>query len=345
MAQPRDAESDGTTDGSASGSGASHVLSPIPGEALDEPPRATPELVERLERASPWATVGWEAYHRFRVARGPVLAGGTAYYAFLAMFSLLAFTYGIAALTSADRVATWMTEALEEALPGLVGAEGIDPATLQEVGRTASLAGLVVLLYSGSAVMVATSDSLHIIYGAPPDGRGVLVRRGYLLGWLAVLGPLVAGSFVVAGLLGALGTGLLDGLGLASDAVAVRWLVTAIAVVATAAVDVGITALLLSRLGGIRPPRRPVLTGAVLGGVTATALKAAMAALVAWSLRKPQYGSFAVPIAALVVLWFQALGLYAAAAVTAATAEVGPAHIRQRDVGTIAPTTIGDTAT
>lgn len=306
---------------------AAETLSPIPGKRLDEPPRHKPGLVERLERRSPWATVVWQAIQRFRLARGPVLAGGTAYYAFLAMFSLLAFAYGVAALVSADELAQWLTEALEQSLPGLVGEEGIDPATLERVGRTASIAGLAVLLYSGSAVMVAISDSLHTLYGAPPDGRGLVVRRAHLLGWLAVVGPLIAVSAVSAGVIAGFGTEILDDLGFTSDPA--RWLAGAVSLAATVALDVGIAALVLSRLGGIRPARRPLLTGAVVGGLTATVLKAAMAAIVAWSVRKPQYGSFAVPIAALVVLWFQALGLYAAAALTAATAEVAP--VRRRD--------------
>lgn len=318
----------GGAGGHSADEGAVDALTPIPGARLDVPPRPVPALVERLEQRSAWVGVTWEAVQRFRVARGPVLAGGTAYYAFLAVFSLAAFVYGIAALVDAEQLAEWMTDALEQALPGLVGDEGIDPATLQEVGRTASVAGLAVLLYSGSAVMVATSDSLHAIYGAPPDGRTVVTRRVHLLGWLAVLGPLVAASFVASSVIAALGAEVVDGFGVTSDGG--QGLVTALALAATLALDIGVAAVLLSRLGGIRPPTRPLRAGAVVGGLTATVLKMLMGVLIAWSLRKPQFGSFAVPIAALVVLWFQALGLYAAAALTAAAASADPPRPRRR---------------
>ena len=85
----------------------------------------------------------------------------------------------------------------------------------------------------------------------------------------------------------------------------------------------GIMFLLLSRLGGIRPPTRALLWGSVLGAIVIGLLKALMGTIVAWSVAKPQYGTFAAPIAILVILWFQSLTLYVAAATTAAAATVG----------------------
>jgi uncharacterized BrkB/YihY/UPF0761 family membrane protein len=78
--------------------------------------------------------------------------------------------------------------------------------------------------------------------------------------------------------------------------------------------------LLLSRLGGIKPSRRSLLIGSVLGAVIAGVFKVLMASIISWSVDKPEYGSFAVPIAILVVLWFQSLGLYLSASVTAGVA-------------------------
>jgi membrane protein len=309
-----------TTDRTAAEDGApAPVLTPIPGTPIDAPPRPVPKAVHRLERTSPWATVAWKAYGRFRASRSPLIAGGTAYYAFLAMFSLLALVYGVAALVSADRIAEWLTDALEEALPGLIGDEGIDPDTLARVGRTSSVVGLVLLVWSGSAVMVAASDGLHQIYGAPPDGRNVAQRRLHLLGWLAVIGPLVVLSYTLSTAVGGFGQALLEEWGV--DSAVTRALVLVVATLLTFGLDVGIMVLLLGRLGGIRPARRPLLVGAVVGAVVIGLFKALMAVIVSWSVDKPQYGSFTIPIAVLVVLWLQALGLYASACLTAGAAD------------------------
>ncbi len=297
------------------------VLTPIPGTSVDPEPRSKPKAVRSLEDRTPWATVVWRAVARFKVARSPLIAGGTAYYAFLAMFSLLAAAFGVAAIVGADGFSDWLTEALESALPGLVGDEGLDTDTLISIGRTTSVVGLLVMVWSGSAVMVAASDALHHLYGAPPDGRNLLARRAYLIGWLVILGPLVVLSYTLTAAAGSFGTAVLDELGL--DSAATRALVLAGAWVLTVALDVGIVALLLSRMGGIRPPRRALVLGSVVGALLIGALKVLMSTIVAWSLDKPQYGAFALPIAILVVLWLQAMALYAAAALAAGRAEMG----------------------
>lgn len=295
------------------------VLTPIPGRSLDKPPKDKPDVVARFERRSPWVTAGWNALDRFRAAKSPLIAGGTAYYAFLAMFSLLAFAYGVVAILGADELSRWLTDALEEGLPGLVGDEGIDPDTLARIGRSASLVGLAAMLWSGSAVMTATSDALHQLYGAPPDGRNLVARRGYLMGWLAIIGPLIVVSYTLSTAVSGFGTRLLDDWGIENGAT--RSLVLLGGVVLTFVLDVGIMALLLGRLGGIAPARRPLLVGSVLGAVVIGLLKALMATIISWSVDKPEYGSFALPIAILVVLWLQSMALYAAASLTAGTAE------------------------
>jgi uncharacterized BrkB/YihY/UPF0761 family membrane protein len=272
------------------------ALARIPGRALDPPVKPKPAKVLALGRENLWVRVGLGAVDRFTHSRSPVMAAGTAYYGFLAMFSLLAFTYGVASLLNADGIARWLTDTLEESLPGLIGKGGIDPDTLARVGRTTSVLGLVVLLVSGTAVVGAARDSLHRIYGAPPSGHNPLVQRAQLLGWLALLGPLVLVSYSMSTAVTAFGRDLLDALGI--DGSATRWLLLAAVAVATFLLDLGISALMLARLGGVEPPRPAVLPGAVVTALVVTTFKV------------------------LFVLWFQAMGLYAGGCVTAARAMV-----------------------
>jgi membrane protein len=282
--------------------------------------------VRALERKSPWATVAWKAVARFKAANAPLIAGGTAYYAFLAMFSLLAAAFGVAALVGADDFATWLTDALEEALPGLVGDEGLDTDTLIRIGRTTSVLGLALMVWSGSAVMVAVSNALHHLYGAPPDGRNVVARRGLLIGWLAVLGPLVMLSYTITAGASGFGQEVLEELGI--DSPPTQALVLATALILTLALDVGIMWLVLTKLGGIRPARRATMVGAAVGAVAIGLLKVVLSTVVSWSLDKPEYGAFALPVAILVVLWFQSMALYGAASLTAGRADLGDRPLR-----------------
>jgi membrane protein len=302
------------------------VLTPIPGESIDPAPRAKPAVVSALERKSPWATVAWKAVARFKAANSPLIAGGTAYYAFLAMFSLLAAAFGVIALVGADDFATWLTDALEEALPGVVGDEGLDTDALIRLGRTTSVLGLALMVWSGSAVMVAVSNALHHLYGAPPDGRNLVARRGFLIGWLTVLGPSIVLSYTLTAAASGFGQEVLEGLGI--DSAPTQALVLLAATVLTFVFDVGIMWLLLTKLGGVRPSRRATVVGATVGAVAIGLLKVVLSSVISWSLDKPQYGAFALPVAILVVLWLQAMALYGAASLTAARAELGDHPLR-----------------
>ncbi len=290
---------------------------PIPGTPIDPPPKDPPDMVRGKDSL---AGIAYRAYSRFSYAKSTLLAAGTTYYLFLAMFALLAFGYGIVAAFGADSMASLLTEALGEAFPGLVGTNGIDPAQLRATGRASSVFGLLLLLYSGGGAMVAASASLHLIYGAPPDSRPFVKARARLLGWLIVIAPLVLVSFAIPTVVASLASSTDDLLPSTSVPSGV-WIVGATVVVLV--LDFSIVYLLLGVLGGIRPERTARLWGAAIGAVVVAVLKYFLGFIVAWSISRPQYGAFAMPITVLFVLFLLTLALYASAAVTAGVADRG----------------------
>lgn len=296
---------------------------PIPGEAIDPPPKATPSKVRDLDArdgaVGTGVGVGYRAYARFSHAKASLLAAGTTYYMFLAMFSIIAFGYGVAATLGADLISEYLTEAIGEAFPGLLGDEGIDPAELRAVGQTAGLIGLLGLLYAGSASINAANQSLHLIYGAPKDPRNIVKGRLRLLGWLAVLGPLILLSFVSSSFTADLSNQVLETVG-------VEWqgpgfVLPVLALVFALVVNFFIVYLLLGNLGGIRPPRRARVIGSGVGAVVIEVLKVLMSLLISFTIDKPQYGAIAAPIGILFVLFLLTMALYASAALTAGIAD------------------------
>ncbi len=296
---------------------------PIPGEAIDPPPKATPEKVRELDAkdgaVGTGVGVGYRAFARFSHAKASLLAAGTTYYMFLAMFSIIAFGYGVAAVLGADQISEYLTEAIGEAFPGLLGDEGIDPAELRAVGQTAGLIGLVGLLYAGSASINAANQSIHLIYGAPKDPRNIVVGRARLLGWLAVLGPLILLSFVSSSFTADLSSQALGALGI--DWEGPGFILPALALVLALAVNFLVIYLLLGNLGGIRPPRRARVIGSGVGAVVVEILKTAMTLLIGFTIDKPQYGAIAAPIGILFVLFLLTMALYSSAALTAGIAD------------------------
>jgi membrane protein len=296
---------------------------PIPGTPLDPPPKAAPEVIQQLDESEGAATdavgVGYRAIVRFNYAGSTLLAAGTTYYVFLALFSLIALAYGVTAIFNADQVATWVTEAVAEAFPGLLGDDGIDPAQLRAVGQAASAVGLIAMLWAGSGAMSAASVSIHAIYGAPPDARTYIVKRLRLLGWLVVIGSLIALSLVIGTITINFAENVMDAAGI--EGTESRWVVRVAAGLLTLGIDYVVMHLMLGRLGGIRPPRKALVVGSIAGAVGIQLLRIPMAFVIGFSVDKPQYGAFAVPIGVLLVLYLNAIAVYGAAALAAGFAE------------------------
>ena len=291
---------------------------PIHGEPIDPAPKPTPKAVRKFEQRGDaigaLVGAGYRSYLRFSHANATLLAAGTTYYMFLAMFSIIAFGYGVTAWLGADQIAQYLTEAIGEAFPGLLGDEGIDPATLRSVGQTAGIIGLLGLLYGGGGAVVAASKSLHLLFGAPKNARNFVVARIIALLWLLAIGPMILVSFVASSFTSDLSDRLFEALGIEWQAPA---LLGVAAVALTLGLNFAIIYLLLGNLGGIRPPRRARVIGAGVGAVITELLKSVMTLLVGFTIDQPEYGALAAPIGILFVLFLLTMALYSSAALTA----------------------------
>ena len=287
----------------------------ITGITIDPPPTEVAAYAEAIDQRSAVGGILLRAKSRYSYANVGLLASGTAYYLILALFSLMAFAYGVTAVIGADQMAQRLTDSLAEALPGLIGDEGIDPDTLRSTGRTAGLVGLLVLLYGSLGAVGGASKSLHLIFGAPPDPRNFVKGKARFLLILVVVAPLIAISFAAGSLTSDLMAPVLEVIGLGSGFG--RSLVAAGGLVLGYAVDVLIIWILLGYLGGIRPHPRPRIVSALIGALAVGIIKQLLDAIVEWALAKPQYGAFAAPMAALFIMSLLSQSLYGTAALAA----------------------------
>lgn len=300
------------------------VLGPIPGELVDPPAKDVPARVRllqaRTDALGTGVSIGMRTSARFTQSRATLLAAGTTYYLFLSLFSVLTLAYGLTAAVGAEQLSDYITEAMMTAFPGLLGGSGIDAEQLRSIAQTTSIVSAVGLLYGATGAVLAASRSIHAIYGAAENARSLVRVRLWALVWFLVLAPLVLLSFVSASFTANLLGPLLDTLGL-------HWggptpLLGVVAFVMTMVLNFVVIHLMLSRLGGIRPPRLPRLAGAAVGAVAIEVLKQLMALLVGFVIDRPQYGALAAPIGIMFVLYLQSATLYAVASLTAALAEV-----------------------
>lgn len=288
---------------------------PIPGTPVDPPLKEVEHTIRKIDDKSESAGAGYRAFLRYSYANASLLAAGTAYYAFLALFALVVFAFGVTTLIGGQALADTVTESLNKAFPGLIGDTGVSTQTLQDVGQTTSVVGSVSLLITGSGAMVALSNSLHLIYGVAKDSRNFVLARARLLAWMFLLVPLMGLSFVPSVVISNFAEPVMDFLNLEGG----FW--TFVLFGLTAIVSVLLNALvvwlMLGHLGGVKPERRPRLIGTAFGAVAIEILKYLLSFIIAWSVAKPQYGAFAAPIAMLLVLWLEALVVYLAACLTA----------------------------
>ncbi len=292
---------------------------PITGRAIDPPLTKVPKLAARLATTTAGG-VAYRTLRRYSHANVGLLANGTAYYLLLSLFALLAFAYGVIAVLGADQLSTTMTEALNNAFPGVVGDEGIDPSQLRSTGRTAGIVGLLLLLYSSLGAVNGASSSLHLVFGAPPDPRtfGRAKARHLLL--LVIVAPLILVSFAAGTLTSDVIRPMLDEIGLGGSAA--RTALSVAGLVVGFLVDVLILWILIGHLGGIQPARRPRLIASVVGAAAVGIVKQLLDVIMQWALDKPQYGAFAAPIAVLLILQLLSLVLYASACLAAGLSDV-----------------------
>jgi membrane protein len=306
---------------------------PISGAPIDPPQREVPDYAEKLDKHA-ITGVAYRAMKRYTHANVGLLAAGSAYYLFLSLLSLLAFAYGIITAVGADQIAEWLTETLEEALPGLIGDEGIDPDQLRATGATAGIIGLVIMLYSSVKSVTGASKSMHLIYGAPPDPRNFVIGKLRAAGILLAVAPLVLLSFASASLTSGVLDSLLDAIGLNDDLA--RLSLTAAGLIVGFLLDTLIIWLLLGLLGGIRPNPRPRIVASLIGAVAAMIIKQLLSAIISWSLDKPEYGALAIPLALLFVFSLLSMVLYSAAALVAGISD------RDKPLKELVPETLED---
>ena len=298
---------------------------PIPGEPMDPPLKEVEHTLRKIDNKSETAGAGYRAFLRFSYSNASLLAAGTAYYAFLALFALVVFAFGLTTLIGGEALADTITESLNKAFPGLIGDTGVSPQTLQDVGQTTSLVGLVSLLITGSGAMVAASNSIHLVYGVAKDSRNFIVARIRLLAWMLLLVPLMALSFVPSVVISNFAQPVMDFLGLSGGFW--TWLLFALTAVVSILLNALVVWLMLGHLGGVKPARRPRLIGTAFGAVAIEILKYLLTFIISWSVSKPQYGAFAAPIAMLLVLWLETLVVYIAACLAAGfAASQAPVH-------------------
>jgi membrane protein len=219
---------------------------------------------------------------RYSAARGPLLAGGIAYFAFFSVipavaigFTVLGFVVGDDSELQRDLVEN-LNSSFGSTVIGLTpddeGIVSVDQLVQRGALTVSAVLGFGALVLTGLGWLDATRSGIRAVFDDGGDGGNVVVTKLRDLGVLAMFGVAVvvsAGASVVVTtasnwFLGVLGLSGTPGAGT---------LVTLASMAVIAAVDSGIFLVLFTGLARVRVPVRHLWQGAVVGGVAMAALK------------------------------------------------------------------------
>jgi membrane protein len=233
-----------------------------------------------LDRAR--ATKLLRAWDRYGRARGNVLAGGIAYFAFFSLFPALALGFTVFGLVLGRETGLQarVVEYVNTAFGGVVvigsvpgkGVVSMDQLALQSSALTLYGAiGLVVLAVSGLGWVGALRDGVSAIFGRVQGPNPVLAKVGDL-GILAGLGVGVLASATVSVLVSAATGPVLDRLGMGRTE-ASGIVVTVLTSLLLLGVDTLLFLLVFRQLSGVRLPLDDLFTAALAGGAAVGLLK------------------------------------------------------------------------
>jgi len=274
--------------------------------------------------------------------RGPMLADSVTYRALFSVFAGVLLGFSIAALWLAGNPAALQAiiDAVEAAVPGLIGAEGvIDPDALR-APASFSIAGIISLIALVGAALGAIGSlrtAVRILAGTLQDD--ILWIWGILRNLALALG--IGLAFVVsAGLtfVGQLGvTWIAELLGLPSDSPAVTWGVRLLSLLVVFALDTALIIGVFRVLSGVRPAARSLWPGALLGAFGLLVLQELSGLFVGGATSNPLLASFATLLALLIWLNFSAQVMLFACAYIVTAEEEASDRVHARYAATTFP--------
>ncbi|QTX04933.1 YihY/virulence factor BrkB family protein [Agromyces archimandritae] len=266
-------------------------------------------LARGIRTATRWllARKPVRAYLLYQEHHGAMLADSVAYRALFSVFAGVFLGFAIAGVWLAGNPGAMraLTDALDAAVPGLVGGDGLlDPDSLVRpislsIAGAIALAGLI-----GTAIGAVSSlrTALRTIADQPDP-------KGFFL-WTMLRDLLLAVGFgaalAVAALVTVAGTAALgivfDWLGMSTRSGLFDTGTRAISILVTFAIDTLVVAVMFRVLAGLRPRARSLWAGALLGGLGLTVLQVLSGLFVGGATSNPLLASFASLVALLI--WF-----------------------------------------
>lgn len=243
--------------------------------------------------------------------RGPMLADSVTYRALFSVFAGVLLGFSIAALWLAGNPVAWQAiiGAVQSAVPGLIGENGVINTEDLQAPASLSIAGLISLVaLVGSALGAIGSlrTAVRVIAGTLQDDILWIwvILRNLALAVGIGLAFMISAFLTFAGQLGV--AWVTDLLGLPEDSSAATWAVRLLSLLVVFALDAVIIVGAFRLLSGVRTSSRTLWPGALLGALGLLGLQELSGLFVGGATSNPLLASFASLLALLIWLNFSA---------------------------------------
>lgn len=255
----------------------------------------------------PWLDHLVRAFTRYQADTGDRLAASVTYFGFLSVFPILALVFSVLGYVvdvypDAERQ---VTDALTDALPGLIGSEPgqINVQQLAGARAGAGIIGLAGLLYAGLSWIDALREAVRSMWHQNVLAGNIVVKKLQDVLILVLLGAVLLISLAISGLTTTVTSSILELVNLEDSTVAAV-LLSILGPLLALLVDVVLFLFLFLGLPKVQSPWRRVIKGAVFAAVGFEILKLAGAFLIARSSNNPVYASVALAVGLLIWINF-----------------------------------------
>lgn len=274
--------------------------------------------------------------------RGPMLADSVTYRALFSVFAGVLLGFSIAALWLAGNPVAWQAiiDAVQSAVPGLIGEDGVIKTEDLRAPASLSIAGIISLVSLVGAALGAIGSlraAVRVLAGTLQDDilwiwvilRNLALAIGIGLAFVASAFLTFAGQLGIVWI-----TGLL---GLPEDSPVATWTVRLVSLLVVFALDAVIIIGVFLLLSGVRPSARSLWSGALLGALGLLALQELSSLFVGGATSNPLLASFASLLALLIWLNFSAQVMLFACAYIVTAEEESTDRVHARYAATTFP--------
>lgn len=274
--------------------------------------------------------------------RGPMLADSVTYRALFSVFAGVLLGFSIAALWLAGNPVAWQAiiDAVQSAVPGLIGEDGVIKTEDLRAPASLSIAGIISLVALVGAALGAIGSlraAVRVLAGTLQDDILWIwvILRNLALAIGIGLAFVVSAFLTFAGQLGIVWiTGLL---GFPEDSPVAAWTVRLVSLLVVFALDAVIIIGVFLLLSGVRPSARSLWSGALLGALGLLALQELSSLFVGGATSNPLLASFASLLALLIWLNFSAQVMLFACAYIVTAEEESTDRVHARYAATTFP--------